>query len=113
MADRIPNSEVLHAERMKMKHEREIELARSRMQAKLVVFTCCCIGVGFVGAFSMFFLEGFGRRSGFHLDAPFMNWIGSATIGCVSTLAILVYKCFFPDSQTSKRRSRSAKIRRL
>ncbi len=112
MADRTLDSELIHTERMKLKHERALELARSRMQAKLVVFTCCCVGLGFLGALSMFFLEGFGKESGFHLDAPFMHWIGTATIGCVSTLAILVYKCFFPGSQQRKSRSRTARVRR-
>jgi uncharacterized membrane protein len=59
-------------------------------------FVCRCLGVALAVTLTIFLLQGFGSRLGFHLDAPFMYWIGTATVGCVSTLAVLVYKCFFP-----------------
>jgi hypothetical protein len=90
-------------ERLKLQHQVELELARIRLQQKLVTFTCRCVAFGLVSAMSMFFLQGFGNRSGFHLDGIFMHWIGTATVGCVSTLAILVYKCVFAGRHQEKR----------
>jgi hypothetical protein len=106
MAERSIDCEMLRARKMQLKHDQQLERERSRMQSKLVIFTCCCLAIGLVGALAMFFLQGFGERSGFHLDAASMRWIGGATIGCVSTLAILVYKCFFPGSTINRRGSR-------
>jgi len=84
-----------NAELIRLQHELKLGADQSRLQERLVVFICSCVRLGLVGALAIFILQGFGNRSGFHLADAFMHWIGSATLGCVSTLAILVYKCFF------------------
>jgi hypothetical protein len=103
MASGSNDPEQLRSRELQSKHQRSLERERSRLQAKLVSFVCCYLGIGLACALTIFLLQGFGSRIGFHLDASFMHWIGTATIGCVSTLAVLVYKCFFPASGIRKR----------
>lgn len=98
-----------NAELMRLHHELNLDTARTHLQERLVIFICSCVRMGLVGALTIFILQGFGKRSGFHLADPFMHWIGSATLGCVSTLAVLVYKCFFAQTQSWKGASRTRK----
>lgn len=88
---------------LQARHQRSLERQRMRLQEKLVYFVCCCLGVGLAVTLTIFLLQGFGARVGFRLDAASMRWIGTATVGCVSTLSVLVYKCFFPANTVKKR----------
>ena len=60
----------------------------------LVLFICVWISITTTAALLLFFLEGF-RMNGFHLEPELMYWIGTVTLGCVCTLATMVYRCLF------------------
>ena len=96
-------------EELRLKHSFNVEIARIHLQERLASFTCWCVRVGLIGALCMFFLQGFGNRSGFHLDAAFMHWLGGATLGCVSALAMAVYKCSFPVAQAQRKNTKPKK----
>jgi len=74
----------------------EIEEASQRIKLKgfLARFACISLGICCFFALVLFCLQGL-RFHGFDLDPGLMHWLGLATVGCVGSLALIVYKSTF------------------
>jgi hypothetical protein len=90
-AKQIPDV-TIPASRRGRRTSRAVE--NDHLRNRLALFICAWLTIDATAALTLFFLQGF-RTGGFHLELELMHWIGTATVGCIATLAGMVYRCFF------------------